>query len=413
MGFILSANNVVDFLKQKNVCPPDFQPTVPIICKESKNFNLVVRTSQDDSPDFSDCTNRDRASFLVKQNRVDREGKTSGHLITEWLVQELINKFSNLATIQPLISEVVLFDRDNSILVSVFYDDYIALDSYYRTCQSYHPQIAQTIGINLAQVHRATYQQPQIREFLSQYFQLDRPIRPPGFIRELNTVTPDIFSKVCPDGLDFYKLYQRFPSLQQAIVELYDNIQSTCVTHNDLTLDNFIIKTNLNLEQELVQIKPEQVKIIDWELIYWADPAVDLGMLVSQYLGEWLNTLVADSNLDLHTTLSLATCPLEKIIPSLRALLQGYLATFPEIIEYRPDYIRRIVQFAGIGLINRLSYYVEYHHPFDNEALCKLQVAKNLLCDPKEAINTIFGATEAELIDSSTAKASRNLQAMV
>lgn len=415
MGLILSENNVVDFLKHKNICPPNFYPLVPIICKESKNFNLVVRTSQGDSPNSFNHTSSDRASFLVKQNRVDREGKTSGHLITEWLVQELINKFSNLATIQPLISEVVLFDRDNSILVSVFYDDYIALDSYYRTCQSYHPQIARTIGMNLAQVHCATYQHQQIREFLSQYFKLDRPIRPPGFIRELNTVTPDIFGKVCPDGLDFYKLYQRFPSLQQAIVELYDNIQSTCVTHNDLTLDNFIIDTNLNLDlsDESVQIKPEQVKIIDWELIYWADPAVDLGMLISQYLGEWLNTLVADPNLDLHTTLSLATCPLEKIVPSLRALLQGYLATFPEIIEYRPDYLRRIVQFAGIGLINRLSYYVEYHHPFDNEALCKLQVAKNLLCSPKEAINTIFGTTEAELIDGSTAKADHNLQTMV
>jgi hypothetical protein len=408
MGLILSENNVVDFLKQKHVCPPDFYPTTPIICKESRNFNLVVQTSRDDTHESST-----RRSFLVKQNRIDREGKTSGRLITEWLVQELINEFSDLASIQPLISEMVLFDPDNSVLVSVFYDDYIALDGHYETCKNYHPQIAQTIGTNLAQVHRASYKQSQIRKFLSQYFPLDQPIRPPGFIRQLNNISPSIFAEVCPDGLDFYRLYQRFPSLQQAVMELYENLQPDCLTHNDLTLDNFIIDKNFDFSDESVQIKPEQVKIIDWELIYWGDPAVDLGMLVSQYLGEWLNSLVADPNLDLDTTLRLATCPLEKITPSLEALMRGYLTTFPEIIQDRPDYIRRIIQFAGIGLINRLSYYVEYHHPFNNEALCKLQVAKNLLCDPKEVINTIFGTTEAELPNSSIAQAESDLQAMI
>ena len=389
MGLILSVDNVVDFLKQKNICPANFQPTVPITNKESSNFNLVVQS-------------KDHQSFLVKQNRVDSKGKTSGHLITEWLVQELINKFSDLAFIQSLISEVVLFDRSNSILVSVFYDQYVSLDDYYETRQNYPPQIAQVIGMNLAQIHRATYQKSPHREFLGQYFQLDRPTKPPDFIRRLNNLTPSIFGNICPDGLDFYKLYQRFPSLNQAIVELYDHVQPACLTHNDLTLDNFIIDNSL--DSDLVQIRPEQVKIIDWEFIYWADPAADLGMLVSQYLAEWLNSLVADPNLDLDTILSLATCPLEKITPSLKALLREYLATFPEIMAYRPDFVRRIVQFAGIGIIERLSYYVEYHYFFDNDAICKLQVAKNLLCYPEKKIKTIFGTTEAELISQNRSK---------
>ena len=212
MGLILSAENVIEFLKQQNICPPDFQPTVPVICMESKNFNLVVQS-------------RDCQSFLVKQNRVDSQGRTSGRLITEWLVQELINNFGNLASIQPLISEVVLFDRTNSILVSVFYDEYIALNNYYETHNSYHPQIASTIGVNLAQIHRATYQEQQYREFLGRYSKLDKAKRPPSFIRSLNSLSPSIFGEICPDGLDFYKLYQRFPSLNQAVIELYDHIQ--------------------------------------------------------------------------------------------------------------------------------------------------------------------------------------------
>lgn len=385
MGWILSTNNVIDFLKKSKICSSDFQPVVPIICKESKNFNLVVQGN-------------DNNSFLVKQNRVDSEGRTSGNLITEWSVQNLIDRFSELASIQPLISEILKFDRQNSAIVAVFYEDYISLDDFYESRNTYDSRIANMLGVNLATIHQTTYQQQQQREFLSRYIRLKFTRKPPGFIRRLNSISPSIFARTCPDGLTFYKLYQRFPSLNQAVVELYDRLQPVCLTHNDLTLDNFIIDTQIDLSSDSATIRPEQLKIIDWEFINWGDPIVDLGTLVSQYLDEWLNSLVADSSLDLNTILRLASCPLEKIIPSLQAFLQGYLTQFPEILNYRPDFIRRIVQFAGIGILSRLSYYVEYHYHFDNESICKLQVAKNLLCNPQQGIETLFGTTEAELI---------------
>lgn len=382
MGLVLSDENVVNFLKEQKICPTDFQPTAPITCKASRNFNLVVQSK--DSP-----------SFLIKQGRVNAQGKISGMLALEWLVQKLINDFKDLAPIQPLVSEVVLFDPSSLILVSIFYDDYITLDEYYQSSQQYYPEIAQTIGASLAQIHRSTYHKPDIKNFLGQHFDLERANRPPHFIRKLSNLSPSLFSETCPDGLDFYKLYQRFPSLNQAIVELYNHIQPSCLTHNDLTLDNFIVDPKV--DTELINIEPAQVKIIDWESIYWGDPAADLGMLVSQYLGEWLNSLVADPNLELNTILGLATCPLEKITPSLEGLLRGYLAVFPKILADRPDFVSRIVQFAGISIIDRLTYYVEYHYPFDNRALCKLQVAKNLLCNPEKGIEIVFGNMEAEL----------------
>ena len=385
MGWILSTNNVIGFLKESKICSSDFQPVVPITCKESKNFNLVVQGN-------------DNNSFLVKQNRVDSEGKTSGNLITEWSVQDLIDRFTELASIQPLISEILKFDRQNSAIVAVFYKNYISLDDFYESRNTYDSRIANMLGVNLATIHQATYQQQQQREFLSRHIRLEFTRKPPGFIRRLNSISPSIFAKTCPDGLTFYKLYQRFPSLNQAIMELYDRLQPACLTHNDLTLDNFIIDTQIDLSSDSAVIRPEQLKIIDWEFINWGDPAADLGTLVSQYLSEWLGSLVADGNLDLNTILRLASCPLEKITPSLQAFLQAYLTQFPEILNDRPDFIRTTVQFAGIGILSRLSYYVEYHYHFDNESICKLQVAKNLLCNPQQAIETLFGTTEAELI---------------
>ena len=389
MEVILSLDKVVDYLKKHKVCPLDFQPAVPVARKEGTNFNLVVRSA-------------DSHDFLVKQNRVASDGRAFSSLAAEWLVQELINNFSSLAEIQSLVSKVVLFDRPNGILVSIFYDDYISLDRLYQTRMSFDSRIARIMGMNLAIIHSASYQQQQQREFLAQHIRFDKAARQPGFVQRLNNLNPSIFAKVCPDGMAFYKLYQRFPSFEQAVIELYEQIEPACLIHNDLTLDNFILDSQLDLDSDSIQIRAEQLKIIDWERITWGDPAVDLGMVVSEYVGGiWLGNLIADNCLDINTMLNLAIFPLETITPSLKAFLQGYLAQFPQIVSYRPDFLRRVVQFTGIGILNRLSYYVEHHYPFHNNSLCKLQVAKNLLCYPQQGIETIFGATEAELIGCS------------
>ena len=385
MELILSSENVVDFLKQQKLCSLDFQPAAPIACQSGTNFNLVVKSNSGHH-------------FLVKQNRVDAHGETWGSLPAEWLVQTLIDDFE-LSVIQPLVSQVLLLDWSNYILVSVFYDNYLALDRFYETRMSFNPQIPRILGANLAQVHSATYQQQQQREFFGRYFDLDKMSKTPGFIQRLNNLNPNLFGAICPDGLDFYKLYQRFPSLNLAVLELYEHIQPTCLIHNDLTLNNFIIDEQIDFDLDSDRVKPEQLKIIDWERIIWGDPAVDLGMVVSQYLAIWLNSLVPDSNLELNTILRLAAFPLETITPSLKSLLQEYLSHFPSILQHRPDFIRRVVQFAGIGILDRLSYSVEHHYHFHNRSLCQLQVAKNLLCHPQQGIETIFDSTEAELIN--------------
>lgn len=382
----LSSQNVVEFLKEHQVCTPDFQPAAPIVRKEGSNFNLVVKSDED-------------ISFLVKQNSLNGNNNTLGSLPVEWVFQKLIDNFTDLASIQSLVSKVLFLDWSNCILVSVFYSDYLGLDRFYAINNNFNPQISAVFGANLAKIHRATYQQQAHLKFLGRYLKLDLEKTKPNFLRRIANLDPSIMGKVCPDGLDFYKLYQRFPSLDSAINELYAHIKPSCLIHNDLTLDNFIIDRQIDCHAESVEIEPEQIKIIDWERINWGDPAVDLGMVISEYIGGiWLGNLISDRNLDINTMLESAAFPLETISPTLKALMQRYLAHFPEIIAHRPDFVKRVVQFIGIGILNRLTYYVEHHYPFQNNSICKLQVAKNLLCHPQQGIETIFGTSEADLI---------------
>ena len=73
MAFLLSAQNVLEYLVHQGICTPE-QTIESIELKQAKNFNLLVK-----------LTNGQQ--LLVKQERRDREGKTAGEFLQEWQFQ--------------------------------------------------------------------------------------------------------------------------------------------------------------------------------------------------------------------------------------------------------------------------------------------------------------------------------------
>ena len=368
MVFVLSSENVVRYLQQRSLCSPDQQLAFPIKPDEYRNFNLIVS-----------FTNNQH--YLVKQERFDGDDNTSGTLKYEWILQQFLANFPQLNSIQALIAPVINFEPESSILVVKYLPEYISLDRYYHRLGDYPPGIAATLGINLAQIHRLTFQQQKYLDFLRSSSSHFSSI--PNFTAGLTKINPEIFAHIGSNGIKFFKLYQRFPRLHQAVVQLQNSYQSTCLTHNDPKFSNYLIEDKLT--------SSPKIKLIDWEFMDWGDPAYDLGILISKYLELWLNSLPINSDTDLSLSLSLAACPLEKVQPSLIDLLQNYLITFPTIKSTRPDFVHRVLQFAGLALIKQLQHRVECHLPFGNRDVCTLQVAKSLLCNPEKSIQTIFG----------------------
>lgn len=376
MVFVLSSENVVQYLKERSLCPMERQLASPVKPDEYRNFNLIVS-----------LTNAEH--YLVKQERLDGN-ESLGCLQYEWLLQRLLDNFPQLAVVRESIAPIINFDAENAILVVKYLPEYISLDKFYARFNDYPTEIAAVLGTNLAQIHRLTYQKDEYLNFLEQQCHNYNFRAKPDFMQGLALVSPNIFAYICSNGIQFFKLYQRFPRLHQAVIELYDNYQVTCLTHNDARFSNYLIKDKNSLAHP-------QIKFIDWEFVDWGDPARDLGMLISKYLGLWLDSLLVNSDRDLNLSFSSAACPLKKIQPSLVAILQSYLATFPEITSARPDFIYRVIQFAGLSLIKRLQHQVECHQPFGNKDICTLQVAKNLLCYPDKAISSIFGLNNLQI----------------
>lgn len=140
--------------------------------------------------------------------------------------------------------------------------------------------------------------------------------------------------------------------------------------------------------------------MINWEKCSWGDPAFDLGTIISKYLLLWLTSLIVHPDIKLETSLQLAITPLDKIQPSIVGLTKAYLNTWPEILNDYPEFLKRVVEFAGLALIYHIVEIIRAFRGFNNQSMCILQVAKNLLCSPEKSFKSVFGLTQAEFLSS-------------
>jgi hypothetical protein len=401
MTFILSNQNVFEYLIDRGICTSEEQTQTNVERKYAKNFNLLL-------------TFPEGRKLLVKQEPHIREGQTAGEFLREWRIQELLQQFTELSQIRSWVSEVISFDAQKSIIVFNYLDDYRDLMNFYAKENTFPTEIPIAIGTILARIHRLTLDHQDYQEFCTpkqenQSSDAD-DIDDIGNIssqmtNSLERITPEIFGLVPADGLKFFALYQRYDSLGKAIAELGDSFTPCCVTHNDLKLNNILLSNNWEQNTSLSENGSKEgidiVRLIDWERSSWGDPAFDLGSLIGSYLLIWLGSLITSKAMSIEESLRMTTTPLEQIQPSIAALAIAYFIEFPEILKLQPDFLRRVVQFTGWNLISAIQATLQYQKSFGNSGICMLQVAKSLLCRPEASIPTIFGMEASELSSAS------------
>ncbi|WP_414542880.1 phosphotransferase [Nostoc sp. CCY0012] len=392
MPFLLSYQNVIDYLIPLGLCTEEERAASNIELKPAKNFNLLLSLP-------------DGRQILVKQERHNREGKTAGEFVKEWQIHGFLQKQPEISYLRSSISEVVHFDAENSIIVFNYLSNYRDLSDFYANENIFPTQIATIVGTNLASIHRVSIQRPEYREFFEES-QDESGADAAKLNHRIDRLTPEIFSTVPADGLRFFALYQRYDSLGQAIAELGSAYTPYCLTHNDMKLNNILISLNWQDVVSHGYVPDESViRLIDWERCSWGDPAIDLGALVASYLQLWLYSVVVGRGMEIEESLRLATIPLQSLRSSMSALMTAYLAEFPEVLEHRPDFVRRVVQFSGLALIQAIQATLQYEKSFGNQGICMLQVAKSLLCRPEASIPTIFGMESSDLAPKNLSRA--------
>ncbi|MEH1834107.1 MAG: phosphotransferase [Nostoc sp.] len=388
MVLSLSSHNVIQYLQDAGLCSLEdgASDISELPGSSNNNFDLLV-------------TLADNQKLLLKQKRNINNDAPPHELFKEWLFHQLLQQFPVLSNISAMPTAVnyaplvVHFDEENSILVRNYLSEYLELAIFYHNNEIFPQQIAFAIGTTLAGLHRATFNRREYKDFMATAPQGEFRYGFYNPAQGVGSIGPEIFGTVPTDALKFYVLYQQYESLESAIADLAYDWNPCCLTHNDLKLNNILVHSRWEkLDNCLVQL-------IDWEACSWGDPAFDLGTLLASYLGIWLKSLVVDPTIELEESLHLALTPLEILQPSIIALIRAYINAFPMILEYRTDFILRVIQFAGLALIHQIQDIITNHKSFNNVNICMLQVAKSLLIMPEQAVLTIFGISQSEILN--------------
>jgi hypothetical protein len=283
MKIILDTQNVFEYLTALNYCQLAERDPIEVKLIPAKNFNLLISFA-------------DGKDLLVKQELSNARGETKGEFFTAWQMQELVKHFPTLGgEIGDFLPELLHFDPDNSILIVKYLAGYCDLSNYYTKEGQFPISIARSIGQLLATIHSQTFQQVEYYNFLT-----NAPISVAGsasaidIIRRLTWITPEVFQMMPQECLQFFKLYQRFPSLAQAIDDLGRSIFPCCLVHNDLKINNILL--DLQWEQPTSKL----IKLIDWKRASWGDPAFDLGCILGSYLEIWLDGLIVSNSLSIN-----------------------------------------------------------------------------------------------------------------
>jgi Phosphotransferase enzyme family len=367
---LLSSANIFQYLAQRNLIDLAAQQDWQIEPLSGKNFNLSIRSAA--------------RGMLLKQERLNPSGTMLGELLNEWVVCQLLQRLSLRAgyvnTFNP---QVIDFDRENSAIIFQFLADYQDLSLLYTSERDrWSVEIPRAIGRTIATVHQLTFDRQDDLDFLLEY--LDGRLA--KNLVKIGRLSPAIFGAIPSDGIKFYTLYQRYPSLETAIDRLIATTQSRCLIHNDFKLNNILLHQDWeNFGADLSIVRP-----IDWERGTWGDPAIDLGNFIASYLQIWLSNLVVNKTMRIEESLELAVIPLDAIRPSISAFVNGYLAQFPEVLDFDPYFLSKVVQCAGFSLIQQIEAVIQYEKNLSNRGICTLQVAKSLLCNPDESMSVIF-----------------------
>lgn len=360
MPFLLSTQNVLTYLNERKITNANSDFLLDIQPKSGKNFNLLIKL-------------KDQTAFLVKQEQHNLDGKTDEEFRREWCLQRLFAAFPELCHLRRWLVEPIDIDLDRSMIVVEYLSDFVDLYDFYES-EQFPMSIVENLGRALGQIHRSTFNQHHYETFLIELNQGKSVNRIPRVLYGLERLSVSVFGRVQQESLEFYRLFQRYESLGTAIAQLKASWNPCCLIHRDLRFPNI-----------LVQPETANVRIIDWEKFGWGDPAYDLGTVIANYLMIWLRSLVIHKGLDLASTLKLAKVSIAQLQPSLAALRSAYFAEFSEI-----DFVRSL-QFAGVVLIDAIQIKLQYYEPFNNRDICQMQVAKTLLCQPEQAMQTVFG----------------------
>jgi aminoglycoside phosphotransferase (APT) family kinase protein len=321
---------------------------------------------------------QDGPSYLLKQPGAG-ESFTDATIRCEAGFYKHCQLHPGSAELRTIIPGFHSWDENRRVLILELVDGRPLWAHYASTTAPEFPaDSAQPLGQALGTLHRvfrgrASRPDPWIVQLASA----------PPWILFAHRPTPEIFTRLSPASLEVLRLLQQDRPMTAGLDSLRGEWTADTLIHGDIKGDNVLVTARTDEEV--------RVHIVDWELIQVGDAAWDVGNIFRDFLGYWLLSVPLSGDLTAEQMLQNAQIPLTNLHPATRAFWNAYCHSASLDTNAANDFLLRSARFAAARMAQGAYELSAATRTPSNLAISMLQLAANILADPRNALLHLLG----------------------
>ena len=290
------------------------------------------------------------------------------------------------APVRALLPRLVHSDIDDALLVLELVPRATQLWRHYETsgATAFPVEAAYAVGSALGLTHRTFAATQLVRAAQA----AGLPDDPPDPL-SLAYPSPDVRSYISPAALEIIQRVQSEDGLMARLDAVAASWQATTIVHGDVKLDNILLQ---DAAPAGADASTQRVYLVDWELVQRGDPAWDVGGALRDFIFFWV--IFMQPNLEPDDMAAQARFPLDVLQPAIRRLWAGYRAAAGEQPQAAEALLQRAIGYSAVRMIRTALDLSSTFVALPAPAELLLRVATNLLADPQQGRDELFGLAQ-------------------
>ena len=333
-----------------------------LVIKDKSRMNKNIHASQ-----------KNGSSYLLKQPSVSNAYNYK-FVEKEARFYSAIKTNSEFSSISTIIPRFVDYDKQNKILIMEFIPNTKALSYYDEKNQDYIRNFA-LLGKIIAMYHIKFWRQINnpIFSFLHKSLPLTLYIARPR---------PEILSVMSAANYELLKIIQHQTQISEFLEKIPDEWKVKTLIHGDAKLDNILVSVDKKREMRM--------KIIDWELVDFGDPAWDVAGIMSDIIQQNFFSLM---NFDTRSKRKLDK-QFELLMKKIKRPMSEFWKSYSHSLRDRKlldgEFSSRVIRYCVAKLIQSAYDSLQWSNEVNYGAINMVNLSVHLIDNNEKTIQKIL-----------------------
>lgn len=196
---------------------------------------------------------------------------------------------------------------------------------------------------------------------------------------------PAMLSEISAANMHTVRILQNEPGLSELLDAARGTWEPSVVMHGDIKSDNVLARVDDSLDEP-------DVRLVDWELVQWGDPAWDLAGALQDFACYWIHHIPLTSDKSPEEMVADSKLPLSRVQPASRSFWFAYVKAAGLDRRAARERLLAAVRFSAARLVQTAYEFGSAGTSrLPNQSVAMLQVAANIIRDPEVASLHLYG----------------------